>query len=64
MSESVGVSYPNSWDMTREEVSRVVDEELDKFEDWFTSTFDGVVPLAKFERSILKTYLMWKFGRS
>lgn len=44
------------------QVSIHVDKEIEDFNRWFTSTFTGVSSLAAFERSILKTYLMWKLG--
>ena len=64
MENRINITADEGKKLPREELSRLVDIELDDFDLWFTSTFDGESSLAKFERSILKTYLMWKLGES
>lgn len=44
----------------RNKLADLVDDEIRSFDDWFTGSFDGAEPLAKFEKAILKTYLMNK----
>lgn len=64
MENRINVIADEGKELPRAELSHLVDIELDAFDLWFVSTFDGVSSLAKFERSILKTYLMWKLGKS
>lgn len=42
-----------------EELEKVVNDELEQFEEWFRNHLDSE-PLARAERSILKTYLWYK----
>lgn len=46
--------------MSRNELADAVDREIQSFNDWFIDTFEGAEPLARFEKAILKTYLMNK----
>ena len=47
-------------EMDRNQLADTVDHEIQSFNDWFINTFEGAEPLAKFEKAILKTYLMLK----
>lgn len=47
-------------ELDRNQLVDAVDEELQAFNEWFVSTFEGAEPLAKYERAIIKTYLMKK----
>lgn len=38
------------------EILKEADDRIDRFEKWFTN--QGAEPLAKFERAILKTFLL------
>jgi hypothetical protein len=40
------------------ELKKLVDEDIDKFEEWFRSLPND--PLTKSERAIISTYLWWK----
>lgn len=44
----------------RNALADAADREVQSFNDWFIRTFEGTEPLAKFEKAILKTYLMYK----
>lgn len=44
----------------REAVIKSIGKEIQDFDDWFVSNFKGAESLARFEISILKTYLMFK----
>jgi len=44
----------------RKRLLETVDREIQSFDDWFLRTYEGNAPLAHFERSIIKTYLMFK----
>lgn len=44
----------------RQKLSEAVDQEIQFFDDWFLKTYEGNAPLAQFEKSIIKTYLMFK----
>lgn len=46
--------------MDRNQLADAVDREIQSFNDWFIRTFEGAEPLARFEKAILKTYLMNK----
>ena len=44
----------------RKELLEEADREIALFEKWFTGQGKGIEPLARFERAILKTYLVAK----
>lgn len=44
----------------REALEGEVDEELNKFDEWFQSL--GNSPIIKSERAIVKAFLAWKLG--
>lgn len=44
----------------RDEMVDAVDKEIDEFDKWFVQSFEGAEPLLKFERAILKTFLLYK----
>ena len=52
----------------RDEILRHVDDEIDEFEKWFIQSFSTEKqknePLLKYERAILKTYLMFCLEKS
>lgn len=49
---------------TREESEKVADEQIEAFNDWYMSCFRDQDPLTKFERAILKTYLVYAMDGS
>lgn len=51
---------------SKDEVEKVLDGDIDRFEEFFVGlVFDGGLqaPLTRPERAILKTYLTWKLLR-
>jgi hypothetical protein len=63
MSDDIQIAVENT-DMDRNQLADAVDREIQSFNDWFISTFEGAEPLARFEKAILKTYLMLKLENS
>lgn len=51
---------PVNGERARDQLEHLADGELDRFEEWFTTAFPGNQPLAKYERAILKTFLMFR----
>lgn len=51
---------PVNGEKNRDQLISLVDNELSRFNVWFTSTFPGNQELSRYEKSILKTYLMHK----
>lgn len=51
---------PKGLNTDRKKLLETVDREIQSFDDWFLRTYKGNAPLAHFERSIIKTYLMFK----
>lgn len=64
MPSRINTTADGGKELNKEELSKLIDAEIDDFNLWFTSTFKGAGSLARFERSILKTYLMWKLDRT
>lgn len=44
---------------TRQEAEQVADNEIKEFNDWYTNHFREQAPLTRFERAILKSYLVY-----
>lgn len=63
MTNQLVVRIDGRGDLNREELIKEVDKDLELFDKWFTDSFEGSQPLAKFERAIIKTYLMWKLDQ-
>ena len=62
MSNQIKLNYTVKDKMDTKELSSLVDEEVEAFNLWFMEQYAGASSLAVFERSVLKTYLMWKLG--
>lgn len=61
MNAQIKVTVENDKGLTKKQVADVVvEEELNKFNEFLTSTFGGTQPMASFERAIVKTYIMHK----
>lgn len=55
----IKVEIENTEGLTkRDVVSVVVENELNDFNKWMVSTFQGTPPMTSFERAIVKTYIM------
>lgn len=57
----ISVVIENPGEITKKQVvDGLAEEELNKFDQWLVSTFNGTDHLASFERGLLKTYIMHK----
>jgi len=60
----IKVTVENPGDITRKQVvDDLVETELNDFDKWITTTFNGTDHLASFERGLLKSYIMHKLEK-
>lgn len=58
---TIAVVIENPDGLTKKEVAdKLVEEELEAFDDWIVKTFNGTGHMHTFERAMVKTYIMHK----
>jgi hypothetical protein len=48
----------------KKDYEAMADKEISDFEMWYTRKFTGQAPLTRYERAILKTFLMFHINRA
>lgn len=49
---------------TRDKIEEVADQEIAEFNSWFVNKFTGQGDISRYERAILKTYIIAKLNNS
>lgn len=63
MEAQIKVTIENVEGLTkRAVVDRLVEDELNEFDRFLTTTFRGTAPMASFERAMVKSYIMCKLA--
>ena len=55
--------YGDDREVDRESASKAVDTEIDEFNQWYLNKYTGQQPISRYERAMLKTYLMHKLDQ-
>lgn len=64
MSTKINVTIENAEGLTRRQVvDVVVEQELNEFDKFLTTTFGGTQPMASFERAMVKSYVLFALER-
>lgn len=64
MSMPLKVTIDGKTDATRREAEKAADDEIAAFNNWYLNKFTAQQPLTNYEKSILKTYLVYKLEGS